>query len=261
MDLQRIVQETDAAYKQTFARMEQRPWGFLFWNEENPLYYDANHAHLVEPPKAEEAGMIVDEVIAFFAERQLVPRFYLYGHSANQALMDALVRRQFRLESLPVPVMLWSGRYADATPGGDIRIEPVSTENYDDCLLVESIPEFGGRAVREKAFAAEFAHPAFTHYLLRLNGEPVSTACLFRAGEYVRVESVATLPAYRGRGLIGCLLRHVQEEFWKTGAAQLWICPVDERVEAVYRRYGFETVGNIPFLHAFRGGKGILEIR
>jgi ribosomal protein S18 acetylase RimI-like enzyme len=77
----------------------------------------------------------------------------------------------------------------------------------------------------------------------------------------VRIENVATLPAYRGRGLIGHLIRHAQEVFLASGGDHLWVCPINERVEKVYSRYGFATMGEIPFLHAFRGGKGVLEIR
>ncbi|MGG1662710.1 GNAT family N-acetyltransferase [Brevibacillus sp. NRS-1366] len=97
--------------------------------------------------------------------------------------------------------------------------------------------------------------------MLRVDGKAASSLCLLRLGEIVRIENVATLPGYRGRGLVGYLLRHAQELFVRSGGSELWVCPINERVERVYSRYGFVTVGQIPFLHAFRGGKGVLEIR
>jgi GNAT superfamily N-acetyltransferase len=261
MNIFQLVCETDLAMKQTFAAMEAKPWGYLFSNRGNPLHYDANHAHIHIAPAPDQNESIVREVVRFYSEKEIFPRFYLYGQQEYQQLLDVLVHHQFRLEFFQTPVQVWTGAFAEVKPMSDIRIEPVTTENYEDCLLVESIDEFGGRAVREKAFALEFRNPAYRHYLLRWKGEPASTACLFRAGDCVRVESVATVAGYRGRGLIGHLLRYVQEKFARMGAAHLLVCPINEQVEKVYQRYGFDTVGHLPFVHAFRGGKGIHEIR
>lgn len=150
---------------------------------------------------------------------------------------------------------------AEAAHFPGVQIEPVTRENYEDCLLVESVPELGGRPIRKKSFALEFAHPAFSDFLLRAGGERASTLCLLQEGSVFRIENAATLPAYRGQGLIGHLIRHAQEQFLRRGGTRLWVSPIDERVEKVYSRYGFAMVGEVPFVHAFRGGKGILEIR
>ncbi|WP_051967963.1 GNAT family N-acetyltransferase [Brevibacillus thermoruber] len=257
-----IAEQTDIAYKRAFSGMEARSWGLLFVNEENPMHYDANHAHVFRPVAGEaEAEAIVRETTAFFSQRGIIPRLYVYAPEDKQPLIAALERHGFQTESLPAPMQLWQGVLADVRPMEGIAIEPVTAANYDDCLIVESIPELGGRDVREKAFAMEFAHPDFAHYLLRVDGEPASSLCLLRAGEYMRVENVATLPAFRGRGLIGHLLRHAQERFLETGGARLLVFPINDRVERVYRRYGFVAVGEVRTLHAYRGGKGIREIR
>ncbi|MDT3417765.1 ribosomal protein S18 acetylase RimI-like enzyme [Brevibacillus aydinogluensis] len=257
-----ITEQTDIAYKRAFSRMEVRSWGMLFVNEANPMHYDANHAHVSQPVTGEaEAEAIVRETISFFSERGIIPRIYVYEQGDKEPLIAALERHGFQMESLPSPMQLWQGELAEARPMEGIVIEPVTAANYDDCLTVESIPELGGREVREKAFAREFAHPDFSHYLLRVNGEPASTLCLLRAGEYMRVENVATLPAFRGRGLIGHLLRHAQERFLEEGGSRLLVFPINDHVARLYRRYGFADVGEVRLLHAYRGGKGILEIR
>lgn len=262
MELRAIVEESDIAYKRFFSRMEERSWGYLFINEENPLHYDTNHAHpsgtVTDPSEAE---CIVREVAEFFETKGIFPRFYLYQPEQQKVLTSVLEAHNFKIELLPSPIQLWQGKVTELESLPEVRIEPVTRDNWEDCLLVESIPELGGREIREKAFALEIAHPAFEHYLLRIDGEPASTLCLLRAGAIMRIENVATLPAFRGRGLIGHLIRHAQERFLQMGGKQLWVCPINERVEQVYTRYGFETVGNLTFAHAYRGGKGVLEIR
>ncbi|MED4782631.1 GNAT family N-acetyltransferase [Brevibacillus choshinensis] len=262
MNLLSIVEQSDIAYKQAFSNSVERPWGYLFWNEENPNHYDANHAHVSHPvTEIGQAAAIMEKVIPFFEEKAIYPRFYLYDQQNQQVLIKQLESQGFRTEVLPSPIQVWKGELATVHNTAEIVIEPVTTANYEECLRVESVPEFGGREVREKAFAKEFTHPAFQHFLLRVNGEPASSLCLLQAGEIMRIENVATLPDFRGNGLIGHLIRFAQEEFMLSGGSQLWVCPINERVERVYSRYGFETVGVIPFVHVFRGGKGVLEIR
>jgi len=262
MNLLSIVERTDIAYKLAFSEREERPWGHLFRNEENPNHYDANHAHISAPiADSKQAAAIVEEIIPYFAEKGIHPRLYLYDPPHQQVLVEELVRQGFHTEQLPAPIQLWRGQFADVRQVSGIVIEPVAEANCGDCLTVESVPELGGKEVREKALARELAHPAFRHFLLRMDGQPASALCLLRAGDVMRIENVATLPEYRGRGLIGHLIRHAQEQFLQTGGSQLWVCPINERVEQVYGRSGFVTVGVLPFLHAFRGGRAVSEIR
>ena len=42
---------------------------------------------------------------------------------------------------------------------------------------------------------------------------------------------------------------------------KLWVHPINERVEKVYARSGFETVLNMQTGHAFLDGKSIKEIQ
>ena len=39
----------DFAYLETFSKRIETQWGSLFLNENQPSYYDANHAHISEP--------------------------------------------------------------------------------------------------------------------------------------------------------------------------------------------------------------------
>lgn len=263
MDCKQIAHETDIAYKQTFASMEKREWGYLFVNQENPLHYDANHAHLFSLPREQEQMQaIIREVVDFYSSKQIYPRFYLYDWENSSSFAEALRQHQFKIEELVSPIQLWRGRKAEVEPCSEIIVEPVTVDNYAEAMAVDgSISELGGKEVREKAFELEYPHPAFQHYLLRYKGMPASIACLFRHGDYMRVENVATRNEFRGKGLIGHMLRHLQEEFVQTDAKYLWVFPINERVEKVYQRWGFDTMESITMGHAFLGGKGILEIR
>ncbi|QPC45597.1 GNAT family N-acetyltransferase [Mangrovibacillus cuniculi] len=260
MNIVKQIEELNFALLQSFSNRQDQPWGVLFWNEHQPDYYNANHAHVSEPPLQPE--YVIDEVISFYEKMTVTPRFYLYNMESLTTFIHALKEKGFQVEEFPEPVQLWDGVLTSLPENQAVTLEKVTATNYLDAVEVEcQIEEFGGRAVREKAFETEFNDSRYTHYLLKYNGVPCSTACLFVHGDQGRVESVATIEAYRGKGLIGFLLQHIQEEAQKLQLQKLWVHPITERVEKVYSRYGFTTILTLQTGHAFLGGKGIKEIQ
>jgi hypothetical protein len=159
----------DFAYLETFTARKKTIWGDMFCNENQPKYYDANHAHIDQVCK--QPQLIIDEVINFYQSRNIIPRFYIYNLEAQQDLVDKLKLNHFRFEELISPVQLWDQMVLEKEKHKETSIELVTKENYSEALHIEcSIREFGGKAVREKAFDVEFNHPSFVHYLLRYNG-------------------------------------------------------------------------------------------
>lgn len=250
----------DFKYLETFSNRVETPWGSIFCNESQSNYYDANHAHIFDSVKNPE--LIIDEVKEFYNSRSIIPRFYIYNLDAQKELIDQLKLNDFGFEELINPVQLWERKFLKQKEDNAISIELVTEKNYSESLNIEcSISEFGGKAVREKAFEVEFNHPNFIHYLLRYNGIACATACIFATGNQARMESVATLEEYRGRGLIGELICYIQKEVAKRKLTNLWVFPINEKIEKVYQKYGFKTVAKLKMGHAFLGGRSIKEIQ
>ncbi|MEC0242318.1 GNAT family N-acetyltransferase [Paenibacillus dokdonensis] len=259
MDLFQEILELDAAYLETFSTRIQRSWGSLFFNEQQANYYDANHAHISEA--CENPQRIIDEVVSFYKSRGIVPRFYIYNLELQQELIRTLTVNLFQQEELISPVQLWNRQLSDMSLGAGNTIETVTHANVQDALDIEcGIKEFGGREVVEKTFMTQFNHPSFTHYLLRRDGIPASTACLMRHHDQARIESVATREAYRGKGLVGELIRFIQKEAMDRGHQKLWVFPINETVEKIYQKYGFQTIDRLRTVHAFTSGRSIREI-
>lgn len=250
----------DFAYLATFTNRIDTSWGTLFYNESQSSYYDANHAHIRD--SAQDPDEVIDEVVRFYQARNLTPRFYIHNLELQQELISKLKSHSFQYEELITPVQLWNNRVIEMEENNRTTIEKVTEENYIEALNIEcSITEFGGKDAVEKVFEKQFNHPAFTHYLLRYDGVPCSTACIFEHETQARVESVATLEGYRGKGLVGEIIQFIQTEATKRGINKLWIFPINESVEKVYHKYGFQTVGKLEMGHAFLGGKSIKEIQ
>jgi N-acetylglutamate synthase-like GNAT family acetyltransferase len=229
----------DLSYYETFSKGMDRGWGTIFYNENQPTYYDANHAHVIN--ECVDPVSVINEVINFFQSKNIVPRFYIYNLNLQQNLVSELKNRNFRYEELVAPIQIWNNRVTDITHNHNVTIEKVTEENYQEALDIEgSIKEFGGRDVIEKVYEEQFNHPSFTHYLLRYNGIACSTACVFEDGDQARMESVATLEEYRGRGLIGVVIGMIQKEVLNRGIKKLWVFPINEKVEKVYQNMGLK---------------------
>ncbi|PGY06812.1 GNAT family N-acetyltransferase [Bacillus sp. AFS031507] len=260
MDILHKILELDFAYLDTFTNRMDTSWGSIFYNEDQPAYYDANHAHIIQVPENPEA--VIEEVLHFYTDRNLAPRFYIYDFEKQARFIEALQTYQFQTESLVSPVQLWNQEINEHKRNDKVTIERVTTDNFHEALEIEcSIKELGGREVREKSLPEEFKHPSFTHYLLRYDGVAFSTACLFEHEGQVRLESVATIEEYRGKGLIGELIYFLQEEVKNQGVENFWVFPINERVEKVYLKYGFQTIAKLTTGHAFLSGKSIKEIQ
>ncbi|WP_232697685.1 GNAT family N-acetyltransferase [Brevibacillus daliensis] len=251
----------DQAYKNSISQRIEREWGAIFCNESNPSFYDANHAEIMAPvTNAEE---VVREVISFFESRQIIPRFYIYHPEQCADLLGSLSSRHFTFEEFEDRLLVWNGLVTIQPPDMSVEIERVITENEQAaCQVISGTPELGSEDMRKIAFAAERSNPVYSHYLLRYEGEPASCACLIRSEDAISLENVATLPAFRGKGLIRHLISYMQQEVAKQGINSFFVSPINERVGRVYEKCGFEPIGEtLRTAHAFRGGKSVSEIR
>lgn len=259
MNYQDII-KLEFAYLETFSKRTETDWGSLFCNENQPTYYDANHAHISR--NSDTPQQIIDEVVRYYETKKIIPRFYIYDLENQQNLIASLKLNNFGYEELISPVQLWDKKMLEKENNKDVEIELVTKNNYQETINIECrIKEFGGREVREKAFEQEFNHSNFKHFLLRYNGIPCATACIFKHDNQARMESVATLEEFRGRGLIGELIHYLQVEVSKEGLENLWVFPINEKIEKVYQKYGFNTVAKWKMGHAYLGGRSIKEIQ
>ncbi len=250
----------DFAYLETFTERIDTDWGALFCNERQANYYDANHAHISS--EVLDPDTVIDEVVTFYESKGIIPRFYIYNPEHQGRLLEALAHHHFLTEELISPVQLWDGHLKSMSlQPPTTTIERVDAHNVHEALHIEcSITEFGGKETMEKVFMEQWNHPDYTHFLLRHEGIAVSTACLFAHGNQARLESLATLEAYRGKGFIGQLIRFVQHESSKQGLRKLWVFPINESVERIYGKYGFHTLDSLKSVHAFARGRSIRDI-
>ncbi|MDP5275429.1 GNAT family N-acetyltransferase [Chengkuizengella axinellae] len=249
----------DYAYLETFTNQIDTTWGSIFYNENQPNYYTANHAHISN--ECQNPQKVIKDVIDFFNSKNIIPRFYIYNLKVQQDLLSELKSSGFKYEEFISPVQLWNNDVVEIMNKKHVKVEKVTNKNLQEALELEcSIKEFGEKETIEKLYKEQYEHHAFTHYLLRYNGKACSTACIFVNDKQAQMESVATIEEFRGKGLIGELIHFIQREVIDRGVEKLWVFPINESVEKVYRKYGFQTVFKMNSGHAYLSGKSIKEI-
>ncbi|QDQ02051.1 GNAT family N-acetyltransferase [Lysinibacillus fusiformis] len=255
-----LMTQLDIDYLKSFSNMERCSAGILFYNKEMPTYYDANHAHIWQ--KIEHIDSLLTDIKKFYVSKDLIPRMYIYNVEENQQCIEKLHAHGFQYETFTNDVQCWNGEFVQLPVNPSIQIERVTDSNVQEALAVEmSISTFGEPALIKEAFYKTYRSPYFTYYLLRVNGEACCTANIFVSGNQGRVESVATIKSFRGHGLIGYLLQHIQKQSVNAGIESLWIMPISEPVARVYAKLNFKSVGSVTSIHAFTEGKSIEEIR
>lgn len=261
MDIISYIEEIKLAHLESFTEKIKTSWGFLFCNEDNPNYYDANHAYIREVPNNPER--VVNEVISFYEDKQIIPRFYIYNIEKQNKLLKELKKKGFKLEEFIDPIQVWNSKVEmEPKIDDDIVFEQVNSNNFNDALKVQcSIKEFGGKEVREKAFKTEFNNPNYSHFLLKYNNIPCSIACVFKYRNQGILENVAIVSEFRGNGLIGKLIYHIKSEVNKDKIDKLWVFPISKKVENIYQKYGFQTVDMMKTGHAFLNGKSIKDVQ
>jgi GNAT superfamily N-acetyltransferase len=147
-------------------------------------------------------------------------------------------------------------RYTDDVPGMVLAPMPPPAP---DAAPVEIVPVRDERdcATGAQVLAAAFGMPpaasgqlfssrlAGAHdvraYVGRIDGAIVATSMLIAAGGVAGVWAVATLDAYRGRGIGAAMTRHAVDEGARLGCTSACL-QASEMGQPVYERMGFRTV-------------------
>jgi hypothetical protein len=90
-------------------------------------------------------------------------------------------------------------------------------------------------------FGPELARSGTSYYLGRLDGEAVTSAVGFRAGDDLGIFGVATPPEHRRCGYGAAITAHAVRSGFETGADMAWL-QTSPMAESIYRTLGFRHI-------------------
>jgi len=247
--LKRLV-EHNAGYYAIISNLEQRPWGRMFYNLDNPGHIDSNHAEGLNTTPG-KLPLVLDEVEEFYTSHGLVPRIRINQLDLPTDIEPTLLNRGYIVRPASYRIMLWDNIPSEPLMRPGITVEKVEAHNRAESLrILSGEKSWGTPEILATTFAREFTHPEVDYYLVRYDEVPAATGFLFNQGDLARVENVRTLPKFRGLGCAAALIRHMQSKYTSGGGRGLYLLAGDA-VRGLYQKHGFVEIGEIQELNAF----------
>lgn len=226
-----------------YTQVRKRPWGLLLYNLENPDYYEANGARYVRCTE-DNADAVIEEIVRFYRTRRLTPRVDVDPQTEPIDFRQRLEAVGFESTFNQYRVMLWQEETA-TPPDLPAGVKLAVATPYD----VEAIVQIGaddspwsGTEWLRRRTRTLLAKPSVRYYVVWVDGVPAATAMCFWTDKLRFVESVATRPAYRRRGLASAIIQQMQADT----STPLMLDVETDNAERVYARQGFAVMAEAP---------------
>lgn len=238
MDLAKIYLEEDLFPKDITSWIE-RPYGFLFYNDENKESYDSNHA-LVFRNRVAELDQVLEDIVQFYSEKGIRPSIYqsIADDGYFEHISDELTRHGFSFWTEPQNYMVLLGENK-IQPNPNITVQKVT--RWDDAFathIFEAAGEPWEIDVAKKAL--DKANTLF--FVAYDNSVPVGMTHCHVADGVCRVDYLLVATNCRNKGVGRALIHYFVEYCVQNHIENCYLWPDGETAANIYQEAGFRTV-------------------
>ena len=238
MDLAKIYLEEDLFPKDITSWIE-RPYGFLFYNDENKESYDSNHA-LVFRNRVTELDQVLEDIVQFYSEKGIRPSIYqsIADDGYFEHISDELTRHGFSFWTEPQNYMVLLGENK-IQPNPNITVQKVT--RWDDAFathIFEAAGEPWEIDVAKKAL--DKANTLF--FVAYDNSVPVGMTHCHVADGVCRVDYLLVATNCRNKGVGRALIHYYVEYCVQNHIENCYLWPDGETAANIYQEAGFRTV-------------------
>lgn len=238
MDLAKIYLEEDLFPKDITSWIE-RPYGFLFYNDENKESYDSNHA-LVFRNRVTELDQVLEDIVQFYSEKGIRPSLYqsIADDGYFEHISDELTRHGFSFWTEPQNYMVLLGENK-IQPNPNITVQKVT--RWDDAFathIFEAAGEPWEIDVARKAL--DKANTLF--FVAYDNSVPVGMTHCHVADGVCRVDYLLVATNCRNKGVGRALIHYFVEYCVQNHIENCYLWPDGETAANIYQEAGFRTV-------------------
>lgn len=226
-------------YVCSFASVEERDFGLLFFNRGNPVSHDSNHALITKLDGDIDAA--IDDVCAFYRNLGVAPRIYHgFVPGAREVLLPKLLARGFRMEEFDEWYFVRStDSLIESVAGFEVRrvqcLDPAIRNIFKD--------EVWSVGVMERQIMREDYH-LLVGYVADL---PVTVASLDIGRRVARVDDVMTHPAHRRRGYGRALMHGLVSYHRNVSGTALYLYSGVTSAIRIYEAAGFRKLDWKPY--------------
>lgn len=250
MDLKNGYLEEDL-FPKIFTNFEERPYGILFYNEENRDSYDSNHA-VIYKDRIDDLNAVLSDIIDFYTSKNLRPIIY-------QSMLDDGWFEEISDELTAVGFKNWTEMQEYMLPTGENKIVPnpelevVKIETWDDELKTVFLEA-------EEPWEIDVARtslddPESWMFAARENGKTIGLLYGHISDIACRGDYLLVSKKHRRIGA-GRALFHAYVEWCKQkGIDNAYLWPDGETPKRIYQEGGYELVEIRKAGRAVYGGK------
>ncbi|MDN3019120.1 GNAT family N-acetyltransferase [Paenibacillus sp. BSR1-1] len=186
------------------AKVVEKPYGRIFYDQDNPLSYDSNHAYIKEDFDG-DWNLAINEIIDFYREMAIIPRVYTFTRSKNNVGLF-LEENGFlkQIEELSFYVQK-NKKLIDRARTIDIRRLHLSDEQ-ELSHFGQELSEWGYKSLMKAIGNKDFY--LFGGYEA---DALVCIASLYKQGDISRINDVFTKSDKRGKGYGAQLINFITE--------------------------------------------------
>lgn len=237
-DFEKIYLEEDLFPKRITAWSE-RPYGLLFYNDDNKDSYDSNHA-VVFRNQVKDLRWMLDDIVQFYSAKGIKPSIYqsISDDGFFEEIRDVLEEYDFDWWTEEQSYMVLSAENA-ISPNPQITVEKVS--QWDDAYATH-IFEASGEPWEIPVAKKVITDKNTLFFIAQYGGIPVGMTYGHIADGVCRVDYLLVSKAHRnigvGRAIIHSFVKYCNEN--QIESCYLW--PDGETAERIYYEAGFRLV-------------------
>ncbi len=208
-----------------------------------PLFNTIAGARFAPGTEGRRARAVVGRYVA----RGLPFLWWTTPSTSSPDLERVLLEAGMVREDVPGMHVALDAPLAPALPAG-VELREVDVVQEPDAFLTTLLEAFGiPLELRDEwaALLAAFADDRLVNLLATVDGVPAATGTAWLTGSTVGLYNIATLPAFRGRGIGAALTARLMDLGAERGATEA-VLHATELGRPVYERLGFVAVCDVP---------------
>ncbi len=237
IDLEQMYQ-CEREFPVRFAEVVDRPYGRLFCNPDNPLSNDSNHGIILRLDV--DLDETVDDLVAFYHDKGLVPRLYPGFLPGEWAILKPVVAQHGFQFGQYTDCWFVLGSPSSIRPNRAVEVRRVRDvdESMVDLLCCTEGSDRTVRVLRRHLQYEEFH--CFVGYV---GSQAVTMGSFDIAGGLARVDNVLTHPQHRNRGYCRALIHHMVSTYPYDSGEPLYLWANNPVAMRIYREAGFVEFG------------------
>ena len=230
--------ECENTFSSAIADVEGKYYGKLFYNCDNPISHDSNHAVILHLDC--NIHEVIEDIKKFYEGKNLIPRiFQAYKEREKEVIAPILKEHGFTFFEWNDTEFLYLREKSKIAPNAEMKVRRVKSLGKDMIELVHTDDE-SDRMI--KVLHRHLLSDKFHLLVGYVGGKAVSMGSIELMDRFSRVDDVVTHSDFRNRGYGRSLMHHLISYHYKISTNIIYLFASNPTAIKMYKAVGFNKV-------------------